>query len=153
LILKREWLRQNYGIFIVGLWSTVLGVQNLSSAFLVAPVDQSFANAGPILVYRGLSGIFSLAFFAAAIGLLWRQHWGRILFQVAVIAFFAVSMFGLLASASNSFSPDQMWLQGGRFALSIVLPVIYLNWSPVKAKFNQPQKDNILTKKETPEDD
>lgn len=137
----------------MGLWSIVLGVQNLSSAFLVAPVDQSLADAGSTLIYRSLSGIFGLAFFAAATGLLRRQHWGRILFQIAVIAFFAVSMFGLFISPSNNFSPGQMWLQGGRFALSIVLPVLYLNWSPVKTKFNQSQKENILTTKEISEDD
>lgn len=139
--MKRDLIRRNYGIYIIAIWSLVLGGQNLSRLLIISASLQGLGSSAPSPlygVYQGVgavSAIFSLGFFAAAIGL-WRiANWGRILFLVTVISFFIVSTIGLFAPELSNPTIGQKWILGIRYALSAFLPLAYLNLEPVKTRF------------------
>jgi len=140
LILKRKLIRQNYGIYIIALWSVILGAQNLTNLLLISLSTQGEPAGGAsvslVLLYQLLSVGFSLSFFIAAVGLWVKANWARVLFLVTVSLFFVVSFIGLLAPQLDTPTTAQKWLLGVRYTLSAALPLVYLNWGPIKDKFN-----------------
>ena len=134
---------RKYGIRIIVVWAVVLGVQNLVTLFILSESIRGFipTEAAPwITVYQITSVLFSLAFFAAAVGL-WRlQPWGRQLFLVTAILFFLVSLFGVYTIQQDQIDSSQRWLRSIRYIISTLLPLAYLNMAEVKARFHDTQK-------------
>jgi hypothetical protein len=145
LILKLDELRRNYGIYVIAFWAVVLGVQNLANLLVVSQTEpsQTLIPTWLFFSYQWISLIFSLGFFAAAIGLGRRTHWGRWLFLIVIGLFFAVSMVGLLTPHFGDPTPLEKWGLGARYVLSVGLPLIYLNLEPVKNKFGTIIEDHI----------
>jgi hypothetical protein len=136
--LKLENIQQNYGIYIVALWSIVLGLQNLSNLVIITLSLQGLpqATSTAILIYRLVSGIFSLGFFVVAVGL-WRlAHWGRLGFMAVATLFFVVSIWGLFQPELSDVADQQKWLLIIRYLVSAFLPLMYLNLNSIKEKFN-----------------
>ncbi len=132
-------LRQNFGIYIIALWSLVLGALNLIRLFYTSGVGFSQFDvqiSGPLLyVYQWVSLIFGLLFLAAAFGLSRIKNWGRLLFFAAATLYFIVSIFGVWVTDLGDLPLQQKILLTGRYLLSIVLPLIYLNLPFIKAIF------------------
>jgi len=141
--LKRELIRQNYGLYVIAIWSVVLGVQNLVNLLLVSLSIRGISTSPLVLVYQGVSGIFSLGFFVAAVGLWRRASWGRILFLITVVLFFIVSTAGLFTPELNSPTIGQKWSLGLRYTLSAILPFVYLNLGDIKNKFKPTTEEDI----------
>jgi cell division protein FtsW (lipid II flippase) len=138
--LKLNSIRQNYGIYIIALWAIVLGVQNLTNLLLISSSTQNAITQTPsassILFYQLVSVGFSLGFFVASVGLWRKANWGRFLFLITVVLFFMVSTVGLFTPRFNTPTTQEKWWLSTRYALSTILPLVYLNWGPVKDRFN-----------------
>ena len=132
-------LRQNFGVYIIALWSLVLGALNLIRLFYTSGLGFSQFDVqitGPLLyVYQWVSLIFGLLFLAAAFGLLRIKNWGRLLFFAAATLYFIISIFGVWATDLGNLPAPQKMLLTTRYAFSIILPLIYLNLPFVKAIF------------------
>ena len=132
-------LRQNFGVYIIALWSLILGALNLLRLFYTSGVGFSQFQvqiSGPLLyVYQWASLIFGLLFLAAAFGLLKIKNWGRLLFFAAATLYFIISIFGVWVTNPGDLPFQQKLLLTGRYALSIILPLIYLNLPFIKAIF------------------
>ena len=132
-------LRQNFGVYIIALWSLVLGALNLIRLFYTSGLGFSQFDVqitGPLLyVYQWVSLIFGLLFLAAAFGLLRIKNWGRLLFFAAATLYFIISIFGVWATDLGNLPAPQKTLLTTRYAFSIILPLIYLNLPFVKAIF------------------
>jgi len=132
-------LRQNYGIYIIALWSFVLGALNLLRLFYTSGIGfEQFEVQAPVAqvhIYQWVSLIFGVLFLAAAFGLARIKNWGRLLFFVAAILYFVISIYGVWVTDISDLSAQAKLLLTGRYALSIVLPLIYLNLPFVKKIF------------------
>ena len=129
----------------MALWSLVLGLVNLTRLVVISlslnGLSLSETIASRLLIYQVVSGIFSLVFFVTAVGL-WRfTNWGRRLFLLTVVIFFAVSIMGEFTPVLSGPNPDDKGLLVFRYTASAILPLIYLNLGQVKAKFNHTSDD------------
>ena len=145
--LKFDQVRQHYGIYIIALWSLILGAQNLTNLIILSASVRDFipvGTSGWIIFYQIVSTGFSLAFFAATVGL-WRlKLWGRRLFLVTAILFFLVSTVGIFTAQQDELTITEKGLFTLRYFISILLPLIYLNLAHVTAKFQETQKGSSL---------
>jgi len=134
-------LRQNFGVYIIALWGLVLGALNLLWLFYTSGLGFSQFEVqitGPLLyVYQWVSLIFGLLFLAAALGLFRIKNWGRLLFFAAASLYFIISIFGVWATDLGNLPLQQKILLTGRYILSIILPLIYLNLPFIKRIFWQ----------------
>ncbi len=144
--MKLDTLRQNYGIYIITLWSVVLGMQNLSNLLGITLSTRDLAptdSPASFLAYQWISLGFSLAFFVVAVGLWRKANWGRVSFLIVTMLFFIVSTIGLLTpQLSGPTTPEKWWL-GGRYVISTILPFVYLNLEAVKIKFKPTFEEDI----------
>jgi hypothetical protein len=145
-ILKLKFLSQNYGIYIIAIWSAVLGLLNVIR--LVYTLQLGPINIGANLplaqlyLYQWVSVAFSVVFGVTAVGLWRRLNWARILFLIAALLFFVVSIIGLFNTSADAPPLEAKWVLGGRYFLSIVLPFVYLNLPFVRKAFQNHGEDN-----------
>lgn len=132
-----------YGIYIIAVWSVVLSLQNLARLIYTLATDGtgSQATQSQLFFYQWIGMLFSIAFFVAAAGVWQRKNWGRKLFLLATSIFFAISIFGVFASTTADLSPLAQWSLAGRYAISIVIPWIYLNLPFVTQTFLKKVED------------
>lgn len=132
--------RQNFGVHVIAVWSAVLGVLNLLRLFYTSGIGFSRlevqAPLAQIHLYQWVSLAFSAAFLAAAAGLWTMRNWGRYLFLITALPFFLVSLAGLFVAQTESLSALARWWLGGRYVLSVALPLIYLNLPFVEKLFS-----------------
>lgn len=127
------------GIYIVAIWSAVLGLLNLIRLLLTFSIDSpellKDMSLPQFYLYQWACLIFGLGFLGATVGLWRRRNWARVLFLGIALVFFVTAMAGLFVSAPADPSVASRLIRGGRYLLSIILPFIYLNLPFVKDKF------------------
>ncbi len=118
-----------YGTYVIAIWAAVLGLQNLARLIYTLATDGagSRASEAQLFIYQWIGVIFSIVFFAAAVGLWQRKNWGRRLFLFATPPFFALAIFGVFSSVTANLSPATQWGLAARYTISIAIPWIYLN--------------------------
>ncbi len=145
--MKPNTLPARYGIYIIAVWSAVLGLLNLIRVVYTLS-DTVITDAGGVwlnlFVYRGAHLLFGILFLVAAAGLWLHRNWGRRLFLVCIVFFFGVSLNGLFTPSAQTLPARQKWWLGGRYLLSIVLAVAYLNLPAVARRF-QPVAEETTT--------
>lgn len=137
-------LQAPYGIYIIVLWSIVLGLQNFIRLVYTLRVGANSLNAdflARFYFYQWFSFGLGIAFLVAAFGLWQRRNWGRQIFLAMVILFFATALYGLFSASDNNFDALVKWELAAQYLFSIALPWIYLNLKFVKEKF-QTQRIN-----------
>jgi len=131
----------------MAVWSAVLGLQNFIrvvytlSNTVTTDVGGLWLN---LSIYRGTHALFGVLFLAAGAGLSLRRNWGRRLFLVSIIFFFGLSLNGLFTPGAQALTTSQKWWLGGRYLLSILLAVLYLNLPSVARRF-QPIAEETAT--------
>ncbi len=118
-----------YGTYIIAIWSAVLGLQNLARLIYTLATDGtgSRASQAQLFTYQWISVVFSIIFFAAAVGMWQRKNWGRRLFLFATPPFFALAIFGVFSTTTADLPAASQWGLVTRYTISIVIPWIYLN--------------------------
>ncbi len=128
-ILMRNRFSAPYGTYIIAIWSAVLGLQNLARLIYTLATDGTGSRASQtqLFIYQWIGVIFTIIFFAAA-GSIWqRKNWGRRLFLFATPPFFALAIFGVFSSTTADLSTASQWGLVIRYAISIAIPLVYLN--------------------------
>jgi hypothetical protein len=138
-VIKPEW-----GIRIMALWALMLALLALANLLLLSEAVELYSNEyGTQLqawIVVGLNVIFGLAFGAATYGLWRHRNWGRILFLWIIVVWavfnlIAIFMPGVFAPANQEAMPDELTINGIRFAVTLLIPVWYLNRPQIKSLF------------------
>ncbi len=141
-ILKHNYFRRPYGIYVIAVWALVLGLQNIARLIYTLAIDAG-APLAQLYLYQWVSVAFSIAFIVAAFGLWNHKNWGRILFLAAAAFFFAIATFGVFSNHPTAMKPVAQWTLVARYAISIALPWIYLNLPFVKKPFFNKTEDTL----------
>lgn len=138
-VIKPEW-----GIRIMALWALMLALLALANLLLLSEAAALFSNEyGTQLqawIVVMLNVIFGLAFGAATYGLWQYQNWGRILFLWIIVVwaiFNLVAIFapGVLFPTGGETNTDELAINGIRFAITLLIPIWYLNRPQIKSLF------------------
>lgn len=132
----RKYFREPYGIYVVAVWSVVLGLQNFIRLVYTFQVGQERdVSLTRVYIYQWFTMILGVIFLATAFGLWRRREWARKTFLLAVLLFFSVAIWGVFSSGGMGLTLTGKWELTIQYLLSIILPWIYLNLAFVKDKF------------------
>ena len=139
-----------WGVWICAGWSLALALLALATLLQLTGAaglySEVYGSRVRVWLVFILNVVFCLAFIASAFGL-WRQlNWGRLLFLWTIIVWSGFNLLALLlrdviyTSTTDSATGD-MTLSAIRFALGLVLPLMFLNLPRVKALFYNTSSD------------
>jgi len=134
----RKFFDRPYGIYVLALWSIVLGLQNFIRLMYTFGINASgfgTMSLSRFYVYQWFSVILGVSFLVTAFGLWRRLNWGRIAFLIEVSLFFSIALFGVFSPNGNELTPIEKSGLTIQYSLSIILPWVYLNLAFVKDKF------------------
>lgn len=95
----------------------------------------------PLTIYQGLNVLFSVGFVVAGVTLWRKVNWGRYLFIALATLYFGLSIIGSFSGEFANDSQQNPWALSVRYALSIILPAIYLFLPHISNLFKPNQKD------------
>lgn len=147
--MERRW--GSWGILIFTVWSLVLTLLAAAKVLLLSKAVDLETNmygtqtaAWFILVSNVMLGI---GFAASTYGLWRRRDWGRLLFMGMILIWFGANLAMMFMPGAAVRPSDQgidpRLINGLRFAVGLILSLIYLNLPRVKALFNGHTTEDI----------
>jgi len=133
-----------WGVWLCAGWACTQVVLTIFNLLLLTKAvelySDEYGNQARVWVVFILNVGFGVVFAFSTYGLWRRQNWGRLLFLWAITIWTSFNLIGLflpvfISTSNGQFTISQVAANGIRFALTLVIPLIYLNLPRVKALF------------------